>query len=113
MAFPGRAHYGDYPQIEDGEEWAPFAVEAKKLTTRYWLFRTQPDAPAGCDWRMFYPILARYADEIMKKRTCSGRGDQIISSFFARKYRGRAMREVTFWRPEFFEESSSFQSRLA
>ncbi len=72
VPLPGRAHYGDYPQIEDGVGMVRrFVVEAKKTLSRDLVsdFEIKPGALRGtvATGELFYPILARYADEINER----------------------------------------------
>jgi putative radical SAM enzyme (TIGR03279 family) len=72
IRLPGRAHYGDYPQIEDGVGMVRrFVVEAKKTLNRDLAsdFKIQPGSLRGtvATGELFYPILARYADEINER----------------------------------------------
>jgi putative radical SAM enzyme (TIGR03279 family) len=69
---PGRAHYGDYPQIEDGVGMVRrFVVGAKKALKRDLVsdFEIAPGSLRGtvATGELFYPILARYAKEINEK----------------------------------------------
>ena len=72
VSLPGRAHYGDYPQIEDGVGMVRrFVVDAKKTLSRDLVseFRIRPGSLHGtvATGELFYPILARYADEINRR----------------------------------------------
>jgi putative radical SAM enzyme (TIGR03279 family) len=69
VPLPGRAHYGDYPQIEDGVGMVRrFVVEAKKTLSRDLVsdFEIKPGSLRGtvATGELFYPILGRYVDEI-------------------------------------------------
>jgi len=72
IPLPGRAHYGDYPQIEDGVGMVRrFVVEAKNILSRDLAseFDIKPGSLRGtvATGRLFYPILARYVDEINER----------------------------------------------
>jgi putative radical SAM enzyme (TIGR03279 family) len=69
LPLPGPAHYGDYPQIEDGVGMVRrFIVEAKKTLRRE--LAVDARFVAGslhgtvATGRLFFPILAKYVDEI-------------------------------------------------
>lgn len=69
VPLPGRAHYGDYPQIEDGVGMVRrFVVDAKKTLSRDLVseFEIKPGSLRGtvATGELFYPILAPYVDEI-------------------------------------------------
>jgi NifB/MoaA-like Fe-S oxidoreductase len=65
LALPGRAHYGDYPQIEDGVGMVRrFIIDARKTLSRD-LKRQSSIAPGSLDGtiatgRLFYPILSEF-----------------------------------------------------
>lgn len=71
IRLPGRAHYGDYPQIEDGVGMVRrFVADATKT------LRSEPSAlgisPRGlrgtvATGELFYPILSRYVSEMNKR----------------------------------------------
>ncbi|MEK6302621.1 MAG: DUF512 domain-containing protein [Acidobacteriota bacterium] len=83
VALPGRAHYGDYPQIEDGVGMVRrFATDAGKILSGDSLIlpaaannhtaensSIQPGSLHGtiATGELFHPILARYVDEINKR----------------------------------------------
>ena len=67
--LPGRAHYGDYPQIEDGVGMVRrFIVESDKALKRDIAaeLRILPGSLEGTivTGELFYPTLSRYVDEI-------------------------------------------------
>ncbi|HWN99170.1 MAG TPA: DUF512 domain-containing protein [Blastocatellia bacterium] len=79
---PGRAHYGNYPQIEDGVGMVRrFVVEAKKALNRdHWLVPASSSAQGTArgirpgslhgtiaTGELFYPILARHVREVNKR----------------------------------------------
>lgn len=66
---PGRAHYGDYPQIEDGVGMVRrFLVEAKKTLRRdpVAAFGVRPGSLHGtvATGELFYPILSKFVNEM-------------------------------------------------
>ena len=70
--LPGRAHYGDYPQIEDGVGMVRrFIIEAKKTLSRDLVsdFALESGSLRGTvvTGELFYPILAPYVNEINEK----------------------------------------------
>ena len=72
IPLPGRAHYGDYPQIEDGVGMVRrFIVEAKKTLSRDLLsdFKLEPGSLRGTvvTGELFDPILAGYVNEINER----------------------------------------------
>ncbi|HYV03120.1 MAG TPA: DUF512 domain-containing protein [Blastocatellia bacterium] len=82
IALPGPAHYGDYPQIEDGVGMVRrFATEARKALNRdSWFLPAASGDQATNDsirpgslhgtiatGELFHPILVRYVDEINSK----------------------------------------------
>jgi putative radical SAM enzyme (TIGR03279 family) len=72
IPLPGRAHYGDYPQIEDGVGMVRrFIVEAKK-TLRHDILsdlKLEPGSLRGTvvTGELFHPVLAGYVNEINKR----------------------------------------------
>jgi len=71
-SLPGRAHYGDYPQIEDGVGMVRrFVIEAKKTLSRDLVsdFEISPGSLRGtvATGELFFPILAPYIDRINEK----------------------------------------------
>jgi putative radical SAM enzyme (TIGR03279 family) len=72
VPLPGRAHYGDYPQIEDGVGMVRrFVVEAKETLSRDLVsdFEIKRGSLRGtvATGELFYPILAPYLDEINER----------------------------------------------
>ena len=72
IGLPGRAHYGDYPQIEDGVGMVRrFVDDAKKTLNRDLAsdFKIEPGSLRGtvATGELFHPILSRYADEINER----------------------------------------------
>ena len=72
VRLPGRAHYGDYPQIEDGVGMVRrFVVDAKKTLgrDRFSDFEIKPGSLRGtiATGELFYPILAPYINGINEK----------------------------------------------
>jgi NifB/MoaA-like Fe-S oxidoreductase len=72
VPLPGRAHYGDYPQIEDGVGMVRrFVIDAKKTLSRdrFPDFEIKPGSLRGtvATGELFYPILAPYIDGINEK----------------------------------------------
>jgi len=72
MPLPGRAHYGDYPQIEDGVGMVRrFSIESKKilkqdLNSEFGLKRGSLHGTVATG-ELFYPILSSYVSELNKK----------------------------------------------
>lgn len=69
IPLPGRAHYGDYPQIEDGVGMVRrFAVEAKGTLSRDLIsdFGIKPGSLRGtvATGELFYPILSSYVNQL-------------------------------------------------
>ena len=69
VPLPGRAHYGDYPQIEDGVGMVRrFVVDAKKTLGRDLVsdFDIKPGSLRGTvvTGELFYPILARHIEQL-------------------------------------------------
>jgi putative radical SAM enzyme (TIGR03279 family) len=76
VSLPGRAHYGDYPQIEDGVGMVRrFVVDAKRTLSHDLVsdFQLRPGSLRGtiATGELFYPILAQYVDQI--NRMCGTR----------------------------------------
>ncbi len=72
LPLPGRAHYGDYPQIEDGVGMVRrFIVEAKRTLSRDLVseFGVEPGSLRGTvvTGELFSPILSGYVNELNKK----------------------------------------------
>jgi NifB/MoaA-like Fe-S oxidoreductase len=72
VPLPGRAHYGDYPQIEDGVGMVRrFIVESDKILKRNLAadFAIEPDSLYGtvATGELFYPILSRCVSEINER----------------------------------------------
>jgi putative radical SAM enzyme (TIGR03279 family) len=72
LAVPGRAHYGQYPQIEDGVGMVRrFITEAKKALKRDLARELQigPGSLQGtiATGRLFHPILAPFVSEINER----------------------------------------------
>jgi len=72
IPLPGRAYYGDYPQIEDGVGMVRrFIVGAKKTLSRDLLFdfKLEPGSLRGTvvTGELFHPILAGYVNEINER----------------------------------------------
>jgi putative radical SAM enzyme (TIGR03279 family) len=62
---PGRAHYGDYPQIEDGVGMVRrFTIESKKTVSRD--LAIEPGSLYGtiATGELFYPILSEYVGQL-------------------------------------------------
>jgi putative radical SAM enzyme (TIGR03279 family) len=72
MPLPGRAHYGDYPQIEDGVGMVRrFIIESKKilkqdLISDFGLKRGSLHGTVATG-ELFYPILSSHISELNKK----------------------------------------------
>ena len=65
LPLPGRAHYGDYPQIEDGVGMVRrFVVEAKKMLAKPAPSFVRRGALGGtvATGELFYPILSEYIE---------------------------------------------------
>jgi NifB/MoaA-like Fe-S oxidoreductase len=69
LPLPGRAHYGDYPQIEDGVGMVRrFVVESKKAIARD--LATELTIERGTLYgtiatgKLFYPILSKFVGEL-------------------------------------------------
>ena len=87
VPLPGAAHYGDYPQIEDGVGMVRrFVVDAKKTLSRDLVadFRIRPGSLRGtiATGELFYPILAEYVSELNKKCETSLKVTAIRNQFF-------------------------------
>ena len=72
LPLPGRRHYGDYPQIEDGVGMVRRFVSAARATLKRdtaALRKLAPGALAGTvvTGRLFEPILARYVAEMNER----------------------------------------------
>ncbi|MEK6408052.1 MAG: DUF512 domain-containing protein [Acidobacteriota bacterium] len=72
LPLPGRAHYGDYPQIEDGVGMVRrFIVETDKILKRDLAadFDIEPESLHGtvATGELFYPILLRCVNEINER----------------------------------------------
>ena len=71
VRLPGRAHYGDYPQIEDGVGMVRrFVTNAKRTLNRANLgLRIKPESLKGTvvTGELFYPTLARYVSLLNDK----------------------------------------------
>ncbi|MEK6289131.1 MAG: DUF512 domain-containing protein [Acidobacteriota bacterium] len=72
LPLPGRAHYGDYPQIEDGVGMVRrFIVETGKILKRDLAadFDIEPESLHGtvATGELFYPILSRCVNEINER----------------------------------------------
>lgn len=68
LRLPGRAHYGDYPQIEDGVGMVRrFMIDAKKALARD--FDLKPGSLHGtvATGELFYPILSRCVTELNER----------------------------------------------
>ena len=90
VPLPGRAHYGDYPQIEDGVGMVRrFVVDAKKTLSRDLAsdFGIKPGSLRGAiaTGELFYPILARYADEINHRCGTKLKVTSIRNQFFGQE----------------------------
>jgi putative radical SAM enzyme (TIGR03279 family) len=69
LPLPGRAHYGDYPQIEDGVGMVRRFVMDAKATLRRDLAALKAVTPGALDGtvvtgQLFQPILARYVAQL-------------------------------------------------
>ncbi len=67
LPLPGRAHYGDYPQIEDGVGMVRrFVMDAKRTLKRAAPEFIKPGLLHGtvATGELFYPILAQFVDEM-------------------------------------------------
>jgi putative radical SAM enzyme (TIGR03279 family) len=69
LPLPGRRHYGDYPQIEDGVGMVRRFVTEAKATVKRDLAAVTKLAPGSLDGtvvtgRLFEPILARYIEQV-------------------------------------------------
>lgn len=71
VPLPGRSHYGDYPQIEDGVGMVRrFVTDAKKTLSRGSLnLEVSPKSLHGtvATGELFYPILSPYVNELNEK----------------------------------------------
>src|SRR5947207_535092 len=71
VSLPGRSHYGDYPQIEDGVGMVRrFVTDAKRTLSRASLsLEGGPGSLRGtvATGELFYPILSRYVSELNQK----------------------------------------------
>lgn len=72
LPLPGRAHYGDYPQIEDGVGMVRrFIVESKKTLSREVIseFGIEPGSLRGtvATGELFYPILSEHVNEVNRR----------------------------------------------
>ncbi|HKQ05262.1 MAG TPA: DUF512 domain-containing protein [Blastocatellia bacterium] len=72
LPLPGRRHYGDYPQIEDGVGMVRRFVIGARATLKRDLGSTMRLAPGGLDGtvvtgQLFEPILARYVAELNER----------------------------------------------
>ena len=71
VPLPGRAHYGDYPQIEDGVGMVRrFVTDATKLLSRTGSdLKVKPNSLRGtvATGELFYPILSRYVSDVNEK----------------------------------------------
>ena len=72
VPLPGRAHYGDYPQIEDGVGMVRrFTVEAKRTLSRDLISECgiKPGSLRGtiATGELFYPILRRYVNQLNER----------------------------------------------
>lgn len=72
IPLPGRAHYGDYPQIEDGVGMVRrFIVEAKKTLSRDIIseFKIKRGSLRGtvATGELFYPILSGYVNQLNER----------------------------------------------
>lgn len=68
LSLPGRAHYGDYPQIEDGVGMVRrFIIDAKKTLARD--FALKPGSLHGtvATGELFYPILSECVAELNQR----------------------------------------------
>lgn len=68
MRLPGRSHYGDYPQIEDGVGMVRrFILDSRKTLKRN--LRLKPGSLYGtvATGELFYPILAEFVSELNQK----------------------------------------------
>jgi len=90
IPLPGRAHYGDYPQIEDGVGMVRrFIVEAKKTLSRDLLsdFKLEPGSLRGTvvTGELFDPILAGYVNEINERYGTMLRVAAVRNHFFGQE----------------------------
>src|SRR5207247_11140529 len=72
LALPGRAHYGDYPQIEDGVGMVRrFIIDTDKTLKRDLKsdFEIEPGSLHGtvATRELFYPILSRCVNEVNER----------------------------------------------
>lgn len=71
VPLPGRAHYGDYPQIEDGVGMVRrFVTDATRLLSRTSSdLKVKPNSLRGtvATGELFYPILSRYVCDVNEK----------------------------------------------
>jgi putative radical SAM enzyme (TIGR03279 family) len=71
VSLPGRSHYGDYPQIEDGVGMVRrFVTSAKRMVSRPRLnLQVKPNSLHGtvATGQLFYPILSRYVHDLNER----------------------------------------------
>ncbi len=87
VPLPGRAHYGDYPQIEDGVGMVRrFAVDAKKTFSRDLVtdFKIKPGSLRGtiATGELFYPILSGYVNQLNEQCEARLKAIPIRNHFF-------------------------------
>ena len=87
VPLPGRAHYGDYPQIEDGVGMVRrFVVGAKNTLGRKLAMdlKIKPGSLRGtvATGELFYPILARFVAELNDKLDTRLKVTAIRNQFF-------------------------------
>ncbi|HSE96868.1 MAG TPA: DUF512 domain-containing protein [Blastocatellia bacterium] len=90
VALPGRAHYGDYPQIEDGVGMVRrFVAESKKTLARE-LGREMSIERGSlhgtiATGELFYPILSSFVEELNEKLGTRLKTIVVKNSFFGRE----------------------------
>lgn len=68
VGLPGRAHYGDYPQIEDGVGMVRrFIIDSRKTLKRDLKIKSGSLHGTVATGELFYPILASFIDELNQK----------------------------------------------
>jgi putative radical SAM enzyme (TIGR03279 family) len=87
VPLPGRAHYGDYPQIEDGVGMVRRFVTKAERTSRQAVLANRMIVPGSLDGtivtgELFYPILRRYVSEINERNATKLRVVAVPNRFF-------------------------------
>ena len=87
LAVPGRAHYGDYPQIEDGVGMVRrFRIDSEKTLKRDLAadFRLEPGSLHGtvATGELFYPILEGFVSRLNEKAGTRLKAVAVKNRFF-------------------------------